>query len=363
MKRIGFTGLVLVAAFALSGIAAESASAQLCFKVDLKEKGIFEDSGCTKEKSKGEYITATLEKEVKPGVWCAHVDHVGTGEFETNACTGSEVAKGEYTLVLSSEESNPGALRFSFCKKVGNVAGASFTSEACRSSEQSTSTGTYALAYADYPGALLLCLLISGGNYTNLFCNELSVHGSGDSEITLNTSFGGAPLILGIPITIATLKTHAAGLSSEISCRNGKFSFIPLESGTFEQGKLEYTNCTVPKPSGCSVKEPIIGEFNGKLAADKFLFIGNKETLTVKEIFAEIEYTNCSALAGKTFPVRGQQQCEGAAGILTLKLLQTLICRKGESSLKLGAEEATYENEASFHTTTKEYWAILRVTP
>jgi hypothetical protein len=259
---------------------------------------------------------------------------------------------------------------FSFCKKIGtgagSVTGASFSSEACRSTEQVATKQEWVLAYADYPGALLLCLLKTSGNYTNLFCNELAATvGGGNSEITLNTTFGGAPLILGIPLTTATLKGTVAGLKTEISCRNGKFSILPLESGTFEKGSLNYTNCSVPRPSGCSVKEPVEGSFTGKLvasASDKVLFQGNIETATTKEIFAEIEYTNCSALAGKTFPVHGLQQCEGAAGILTLKLLQTLICRASESSLKLGEETATYENEVSLHTTNKEYWAILLVT-
>jgi hypothetical protein len=65
---------------------------------------------------------------------------------------------------------------------------------------------------------------------------------------------------------------------------------------------------------------------------------------------------------GQTFPVHGQQYCEGAVGILTLKLLQTLVCKASESSLKVGGEPATYENEVSLHTTNKEYWAILLVT-
>ncbi len=270
-------------------------------------------------------------------------------------------------LTTATASAQPKQALFSFCKKVGALPGASFTSAACRSTEQSnTGTAEWTLAYADLPGALLLCLLKTGGGYKNLFCNELGT-GTGESGIELNTSFGGAPTILGIS-TALTLKSSIGGNPFVISCAKDQYSFQPEDSGKFSEGKLEYTGCRAPKPSGCTVKEPIIGSFNGQLlAADRVLFIGNREarnTAKTKETFAEISYENNSSciVKNQTFPVHGQQLCEGAVGILTLKLLQTLSCRASESSLKLGEEPETLENEVSLHATNKEYWAILLVT-
>jgi hypothetical protein len=262
---------------------------------------------------------------------------------------------------------------FSFCKFVGAGGAGSFNNAACTG--PSVLGGAWALAYAHTSTALLICLLTATtteGLYTNLYCNELlptQGQRNGPAEIFLRSGPGyGTPTILGIPLDTATLKSSVAGVTAIVSCTKGKFSIQPEDSGKFSEGKLLYTGCTAPKPAGCTVKEPIEGSFNGQLlAADKVLFIGNRElanTAKTKEIFTEITYGNNSSciVKGQTFPVHGQQSCEGAVGILTLKLLQTLICRASESSLKLGGEPATYENEVSLHTTNKEYWAILLVT-
>jgi hypothetical protein len=272
------------------------------------------------------------------------------------------------TTTTASAEKVP---LFSFCHKVGDVAGASFTSEKCSSTEQSTSTGEWALAYADTASSLLLCLLKTGGNYTNLFCNELSSVGGGNSEITLTATVG-TPVLVGLPLHPATLKAEVVVEKTEISCTKGTFKDQPKESGKLSEGKLEYTGCTVTKPLKCGVPEPIIGEFTGQLlAGDKVLLRGSRTSGSDKEVFTELEYVKAAsdsatekcAVEKIKFPLFGQQYCEGLSGILTLKVTQTLICRGSESSLKVGANKAELANEISFEASSKEFWAILLVSP
>jgi hypothetical protein len=225
-----------------------------------------------------------------------------------------------------------------------------------------SATGTAAVSgYANTAGRLFLCEKQEYSQFSSAFCNVL---GAGEWELNSSTA-AGTPLLLGVPLDPSTFKATAASIPTTISCLTGKLLAQPEATGVLSGGRSEYTNCTVEKPSGCTVTEPIVGNFTGKTITtptDKVLFIGSKGTATTKEIFTEIEYKVCSALAGKTFPVHGQQYCEGLSGILTLKILQTLECRATESSLKMGSEPATYENRVSLDATSKEYWAILQAT-
>ncbi len=252
---------------------------------------------------------------------------------------------------------------FSFCHNVGANNGR-FTNNTCGTS----GTGEYLLAYADTSTSLWLCVeeATSVHKWTNLGCNVLAPgSNTGYFEELLSTA-AGTPTLLGIPLDPATLKGTAATQPTAISCLTGKFTAQPEAAGGLSHGELTYTDCAVAKPANCSVEEPILGNFTGKTIdtpTDKVLFIGSKVSVTTKELFAEISYLGSScALKGDIFPIHGQQYCEGLAGILTLKILQTLECRATESSLKLGAEPATYENRVSLDATSKEYWAILLVT-
>jgi hypothetical protein len=258
---------------------------------------------------------------------------------------------------------------FSFCHKVGTEKGTFKTNE-CLASEQG-GKGEYALAYADTASSLLLCLLKTGGNYTNLFCNELSAVGGGNSEITL-TATEGTPVLLGLPLHPATLKGEVVVEKTEISCAKGTFKAQPEESGKLSEGKLEYTGCTVTKPLKCGVHEPVEGNFNGQLlASDKVLYKGTGVSGSDKEVFTELEYVKAAsdsatekcAVEKIKFPVFGQQYCEAPSSILTLKVAQTLTCRGSESSLKLGANKAEYSNEVGLEASSKEFWAILLVSP
>jgi hypothetical protein len=259
---------------------------------------------------------------------------------------------------------------FSFCHKVqAGIALGNFGDPGCTESRTAAPFGEYLLTYADTATSLLLCAEQDFSVYAwaNLYCNKLSTGGNTGKFATVLSTAAGTPTILGLPLNTATLKAKIAGNPAVIACLSGKFSIQPEENGTFSEGKLEYTNCATSGSgtTNCTVKEPIKGNFTGKLLeADKVLFIGTGETATTKEIFTEVEYRGGSgcAVAGDVFPIHGQQYCTSPTEILTLKILHELECKATESSLKLGKEEATYENKVSLDATSKEYWAILLVT-
>jgi hypothetical protein len=274
----------------------------------------------------------------------------------------SALALAATAITTTTATATPAESLFSFCHKVGGTSG-KFTNSTCSTS----GTGEYLLAYADNTTTLLLCEeeATSVHKWTNLGCDVLSSGGNTGKFETVASNVA-TPSILGVPLDPATLKATAGGLETKISCTSGTFKAQPEAGGAISNGKLEYSNCTVSgQTTGCTVLEPIDAEFTGKLlAADKVLYIGAKSSHTTKEDFVEVEYKGSScAVKGDIFPVHGQQYCTAPAEILTLKTLQTLECKATESSLKLGAEKASYENKVSLDASSGEAWATLLVTP
>ncbi len=116
IKRIGITGALLVAAFALSSIAAASASASACYKVSEFKSGTkggnFSSPTCATEVKKltGEYVLATIKTHTVGNLWCAELllssseVEGDTGYFTSSTCatvlTGSSVNDSNWTEVL-----------------------------------------------------------------------------------------------------------------------------------------------------------------------------------------------------------------------------------------------------------------------
>jgi hypothetical protein len=275
-------------------------------------------------------------------------------------------------ITTASVSAQPSANYFVFCHRPTNNPNLwPFANNTCVRTGQSTgnNTGAWALAYPTTRGNLQTCRTSSSGEYTNLFCNVLA--GVGQGAFGLEARNEPAPALVGVALDAATLKGEPGGIKTAVECMTGKFTGQPEGTGKLSEGELEGTNCTVSSPSGCTVKTPIIEEFTGQLlSGDKVLFVGAKElSSTTKEVFTEITYggSACS-LGGRSFPLKGQQYCEGES-ILTLKELQKLFCRASESSLKFGQSAGTYQNELGIVTetskevTSKEYWATLLLTP
>jgi hypothetical protein len=105
MNRVYITGVVLVAALALSGVAVSSASANLtpgCYKVDEAKTGNYSESACKTKVAtlSGEYVLAEPVKEVASHVWCALISPVvATGLFENAKCTKGD-ENGIFTYIV-----------------------------------------------------------------------------------------------------------------------------------------------------------------------------------------------------------------------------------------------------------------------
>ncbi len=329
--------------------------------------GDFTDDQCMTP-GRGNWAKVVLEVlpvSVARGISCLPVAEPGTGTYVSEeACSegGEEVAEGEFIRAFWEEpETGP---QYFFCHKVTLKGDGSFTSDECSSAHQETG-GEWASAYADDASSLSLCSNHESGQlFSSLLCSQLASGEGGSFE--LESQNAPTPTLLGSSRDTATLKGEISGAKTEIGCRSGKFSAQPEANGKSSGGRLEYTSCTVGKPTSCSVKEPIAWEFNGQLleASDKVTLTGSGEPSgTEKEVLAEMEFEGGScALAGHRFPLQGSQTCTGATGILTLKASQELLCEASGSSLKLSANKATYENKLSLDATSKELWAVLRLS-
>jgi hypothetical protein len=119
IRRIGITGIVSVAAFVLSAVAATSASANLplkCYEVsEFKagtQAGNWKNAACTEEVTKltGQWAEAELVTFVEKSLWCAkltpYAGNSETGTWATNKCKieGGKKSNGEYIEVNVPEE-------------------------------------------------------------------------------------------------------------------------------------------------------------------------------------------------------------------------------------------------------------------
>lgn len=89
MKRIGLMVLTLVAMSALSGAAASTSQAVVCFKAAVAGTGKWTDTECTVEGSPKEYILIKRQfnHQIGTDIWCGEVTEPGTGNRTDNACS------------------------------------------------------------------------------------------------------------------------------------------------------------------------------------------------------------------------------------------------------------------------------------
>ncbi|MFI4990605.1 MAG: hypothetical protein ACHQHO_06790 [Solirubrobacterales bacterium] len=136
------------------------------------------------------------------------------------------------------------------------------------------------------------------------------------------------------------------------------------EKGT-GSGKITFTNITVSKPAKCTVKEPVVAEFNVQAskvpAPPTATFTGSK----AGEAFTEIEFKNKGTeecpLKNKVFKVTGSQLAEFDSKIGTEEINHSVIAKAAGSNLHLGENKATFEgtfNEVETIPTAKP-WALL----
>jgi len=112
IRQIRILGLSLLAVFAISAVAAASASASgQCYKVVTAGSGRWEGPTCVEPPGKDEYDKVLkLETEAKTGEWCAKIEKASEGRFEDNKCTKAKL-EGEFAKVLVPS--------FSVCREGG----------------------------------------------------------------------------------------------------------------------------------------------------------------------------------------------------------------------------------------------------
>jgi hypothetical protein len=201
--------------------------------------------------------------------------------------------------------------------------------------------------------SLWSCLKVTSGSgsFKNSACTEAG--GADDWEL----EWGTGPYKLEGQLGTTVLKGHAATITTQITCK-GSFEAQPAAEGETSQGKIEYSSCTVNKPSGCVIKEPIVASYNGLLEEsggkleDKLTGSGASEKL------GEIAYgEGCGSLKGKEFALSGAQVCPFASGIGTFEEKHELVCETSGSKLKIGTESATYEGKVTITAPSDEAWS------
>jgi hypothetical protein len=106
MQRIGITGFILVAAFALSAIAASSASAGdpqdiRCANVQVANTGEYNKDGCNEKGGAKLYVETEGDGIATRGIECVLVHTRGNGQFSDSTCTVPGGSKNYIEVLLS----------------------------------------------------------------------------------------------------------------------------------------------------------------------------------------------------------------------------------------------------------------------
>jgi hypothetical protein len=297
MKRSGLVGLGVVAALALSGIAALPASANLslaCYKAQNDEFGVsgnYKNKTCTEKTAvlKGEYVLAEPTDFITEDLWCAKMTPVvgppGTGQYKNAKCTEKE-EDGEYTEVIVPEEQRKEKAATGLPEISITLAGSSYPLDLnYESSTVVTKLEDGAGALLEGKGLKLLLLTAaesSLGTFNADFLNNIEAssnrkcHTSGDKTATVlsegsfhivYTSL--SPLELGILFLPHEVKVECEGVTTKVrgdvissineASDSGSLTSIKgkLEKGSTagSQEITEYYNTT-----GTKVKAELIAE-------------------------------------------------------------------------------------------------------
>ena len=162
---------------------------------------------------------------------------------------------------------------------------------------------------------------------------------SGSSESVLRSvSLGSARLVskIGtIPIEVVCTNADATG------------SITGPNKAEAPSG-IAFTGCTVPKPSGCTVKEPIdTVALTSVLLSNETVGLGTGSPKTGEEFVAITISGSACSVESKT-PVKGKDQCEGALNTAA----ETYSCLFTDASSKgllfLGSNEALFLADVFF---------------
>lgn len=174
-------------------------------------------------------------------------------------------------------------------------------------------------------------------------CAMLAVVGtSGASAVEYLLASGGFPQNFKpalIQLSDASLlKGELLFVKTEIECKHVELVGGELASATESKAHIDYLECSVLKPSGCGVKEPI----EVHLAGEPTGTAGTKFKPESGTAFVEIELTGC-AVKGK-YEVTGSQVCETENG--SEQTLHEMACNESGNELKFGGTAAHYTSQA-----------------
>ena len=300
----------LLAVFAVSIVASSSASAfTSCYRVAEKGTGNKDNSCVTDEGgAKNEYITiAALEKELKPGEWCAKVKEATTGNYEDNACT-KKVAKKEYIKVKVPT--------FWLCRKAGTE---KYTEHLCKET-----SGTGEWSYLPVEG-------------TEKYTFEGK---SGPSK--LESEIAKKRVIIECAHDTITGELEALG-------RTKKVKIVYEECSLYEVGK--YVKTALPE---CKVPNIETGALNDQLITGKG--IGPEDEFEPEgAAFATIviEGATCSLVSTET--VTGRQICQLPEATVG-KVEHEIECSPSGGFLAYGGKPASYFGSANIKLTNGWTW-------
>ena len=159
--------------------------------------------------------------------------------------------------------------------------------------------------------------------------------------------------------TVNRLHGVPQGVSSTILCTQRAYTGLTLGAAGVSGGTLSFSTCTVEKPAGCKVAEPIKTEVAGSLEEIGGALVSKFAPKVAGTPFTEITFENeasCS-LKAKKFKVEGNQKCE-LPSATSEKAAHGITCAFTGSELSLGGKKAEFEsNEAKLEIESGEFAA------
>jgi hypothetical protein len=267
--------------------------------------------------------------------------------FRLNAVNSAGTAEGVDRTVTTTPAS---AHKIHYCHKTGPEEGA-FREGKCA---EASGSGEYVSGAPGISGALLTCLKVASGkgSFGNSGCTE-----SGGSKSWEEIEVVWPRKLVGQAGTVV-LKGKLAGATAEVTCTTGKFESQRKEEAELTEGKLELSSCTSVKPEKCTIQEPVVLGFVGRLEETGGKLVDKLTGSGTSKKFGEITYGGEKCVfKGESFPVEGSQVFEWDANSGKDQEKHELIGKTSGSSLTLGPEKATYEGTISLASTGGELWS------
>ena len=235
-----------------------------------------------------------------------------------------------------------------------------FSNAECSNRVGEKQKGEFMMEFPFNSESVRLCVIPLSGTrtYVGPFCLLKGPPNIFEIDIT----FFSFPPIIGASKGSTKFTGTVNGNATEVVCQTSKLSGQPEVSSKLASGEMSDTSCSVSKPSGCSVKEPVVATFTGQaeVSSGKITNTLTGDGPATSKEFTQLLFSGAGCVIGsvKTI-VTGSQTCSFDSTIESVKSEHEMICQESGSNLLIGKASVKFAGKSGFKATNKDDEAIV----